>query len=72
MDEILYELREHSAGLNCGRWDYIFNTLKKFRNRPGFTFPGYRTINGTRISGSTKCRSEKSTLVISMTFSRPC
>ena len=36
MDEILYELREHSAGLNCGRWDYIFSCIKKFRHRPGF------------------------------------
>jgi malate synthase len=36
MDEILYELREHSAGLNCGRWDYIFSCIKKFRNRPDF------------------------------------
>jgi malate synthase len=36
MDEILYELREHSAGLNCGRWDYIFSCIKKFRNHPGF------------------------------------
>ncbi len=36
MDEILYQLREHSAGLNCGRWDYIFSCIKKFRNRPGF------------------------------------
>jgi malate synthase len=36
MDEILYELREHSAGLNCGRWDYIFSCIKKFRNREGF------------------------------------
>jgi malate synthase len=36
MDEILYELREHSAGLNCGRWDYIFSCIKKFRARPGF------------------------------------
>src|SRR5712692_8630043 len=34
MDEILYELRDHSAGLNCGRWDYIFSFIKKFRNRP--------------------------------------
>ena len=34
MDEILYELREHSAGLNCGRWDYIFSYIKKFRNYP--------------------------------------
>ena len=31
MDEILYELREHSAGLNCGRWDYLFSCIKKFR-----------------------------------------
>jgi malate synthase len=36
MDEILYELREHSAGLNCGRWDYIFSVIKKFRARPDF------------------------------------
>jgi malate synthase len=34
MDEILYELRDHIVGLNCGRWDYIFSTIKKFRNRP--------------------------------------
>lgn len=36
MDEILYELREHSAGLNCGRWDYIFSCIKKFRRDPNF------------------------------------
>ncbi|HMR65661.1 MAG TPA: malate synthase A [Anaerolineae bacterium] len=36
MDEILYELRDHSAGLNCGRWDYIFSCIKKFRNNPDF------------------------------------
>jgi malate synthase len=39
MDEILYELREHSGGLNCGRWDYIFSTIKKFRKYPEFTMP---------------------------------
>ncbi|MBM3774090.1 MAG: malate synthase A [Acidobacteria bacterium] len=39
MDEILWELREHSAGLNCGRWDYIFSFIKKFRNLDGFTLP---------------------------------
>jgi len=39
MDEILYELREHSAGLNCGRWDYIFSFIKCFRNRPEFVLP---------------------------------
>ncbi|MEO8038692.1 MAG: malate synthase A [Betaproteobacteria bacterium] len=36
MEEILYELREHSAGLNCGRWDYIFSCIKKFRKQPEF------------------------------------
>ncbi len=39
MDEIVYELREHSAGLNCGRWDYIFSAIKKFRERPDFVLP---------------------------------
>jgi malate synthase len=39
MDEILYELRDHIAGLNCGRWDYIFSFIKKFRNRPDFVLP---------------------------------
>jgi malate synthase len=34
MDEILYELRDHSAGLNCGRWDYIFSFIKKLRRQP--------------------------------------
>src|SRR5438477_228504 len=36
MDEILYELRDHSSGLNCGRWDYIFSCIKKFRNKRDF------------------------------------
>src|SRR5256886_17345844 len=39
MDEILYELKAHSAGLNCGRWDYIFSFIKKFRNHPQFVLP---------------------------------
>jgi len=39
MDEILYELREHAAGLNAGRWDYIFSLIKKFHDRPGFLLP---------------------------------
>jgi malate synthase len=39
MDEILWELREHSAGLNCGRWDYIFSYVKRFRNDPGMVLP---------------------------------
>jgi len=36
MDEILWELREHSAGLNIGRWDYIFSCIKKFRANRDF------------------------------------
>ena len=32
LDEIIYELKDHMAGLNCGRWDYIFSYIKKFRN----------------------------------------
>ncbi|WNJ18134.1 malate synthase A [Pontibacter sp. G13] len=39
LNEILYELRDHSAGLNCGRWDYIFSYIKKFRNQPEFLLP---------------------------------
>jgi len=48
MDEILYELREHSAGLNCGRWDYIFSFIKKFRNRPDFVLPDRATVTMDR------------------------
>lgn len=39
MDEILYELRDHAAGLNCGRWDYIFSYIKRFRNLPDYYLP---------------------------------
>ena len=39
MDEILYELRDHSIGLNCGRWDYIFSSIKTLRNDPSFVMP---------------------------------
>lgn len=47
MDEILYELREHSAGLNCGRWDYIFSVIKKFRNIPAFILPDRAQVTMT-------------------------
>ena len=47
MDEILYELKEHSAGLNCGRWDYIFSCIKKFRNRPDFLLPDRAQVTMT-------------------------
>lgn len=39
MDEILFELREHSAGLNCGRWDYIFSFIKTLREDPKSVMP---------------------------------
>ena len=44
MDEILFELRGHSAGLNCGRWDYIFSFIKKFRNHPDFVLPDRSSV----------------------------
>jgi malate synthase len=47
MEEILYELREHSAGLNCGRWDYIFSIIKKFRGNPAFTMPDRAEVTMT-------------------------
>ena len=48
MDEILWELRDHSAGLNCGRWDYIFSFIKKFRNRPDFMLPNRALVTMDR------------------------
>src|SRR4029077_10741819 len=39
MEEVLYELQEHSSGLNAGRWDYMFSVIKKFRDRPEFVLP---------------------------------
>jgi malate synthase len=47
MDEILYELREHIVGLNCGRWDYIFSFIKKFRRKPEFALPDRQLVTMT-------------------------
>ena len=47
MDEILYELRDHSAGLNAGRWDYIFSIIKKFNSRPDFLLPDRAQVTMT-------------------------
>jgi malate synthase len=47
MDEILYELREHSAGLNCGRWDYIFSFIKKFAEDPACVMPDRAQVTMT-------------------------
>jgi malate synthase len=47
MDEILWELREHSGGLNAGRWDYMFSVIKKFRTRPEFVLPDRAQVTMT-------------------------
>jgi malate synthase len=47
MDAILYELRDHAAGLNAGRWDYIFSTIKRFRSRPDFVTPDRSDVTMT-------------------------
>ena len=47
MDEILWELREHAAGLNAGRWDYMFSVIKKFRDRPEFVLPDRNSVSMT-------------------------
>jgi len=59
MDEILWELREHSAGLNCGRWDYIFSFIKCFRNRPEFVLP-----ERSQVTMNTHCMKSYSDLLI--------
>ncbi|KAL8721889.1 MAG: hypothetical protein Q9225_001525 [Loekoesia sp. 1 TL-2023] len=47
MEEIIYELRDHSAGLNCGRWDYIFSVIKKFRQNSNFVLPDRSAVTMT-------------------------
>ncbi|KAI9787897.1 MAG: hypothetical protein M1816_007383 [Peltula sp. TS41687] len=47
MDEIIFELRDHSSGLNCGRWDYIFSVIKKFRLNPKFVLPDRSAVTMT-------------------------
>ncbi|KAK3363540.1 malate synthase [Lasiosphaeria hispida] len=47
MDEIIYELRDHSSGLNCGRWDYIFSVIKKFRQNSAFVLPDRSCVTMT-------------------------
>jgi malate synthase len=46
-EEILYELRDHSAGLNCGRWDYIFSFIKRFSAKPRFVLPDRALVTMT-------------------------
>jgi malate synthase len=59
LHEILYELREHSSGLNCGRWDYIFSYIKKLRNQPGCILP-----DRAQVTMSVPCMDAYSRLVI--------
>lgn len=47
IDEILYELRDHCVGLNCGRWDYIFSFIKRFQNQPRFLLPDRQQVTMT-------------------------
>ena len=47
MNEILFELKEHSAGLNCGRWDYIFSYIKKLRNQENVILPDRSQVTMT-------------------------
>src|SRR5213078_3012071 len=47
VEEILYELRDHSSGLNAGRWDYMFSVIKKFNSRPEFVLPDRAQVTMT-------------------------
>ncbi|MFO0973258.1 MAG: malate synthase A [Phycisphaerae bacterium] len=55
-DEILHELRDHSAGLNCGRWDYMFSFIKKFKRRPDFVMPDRAQVTMTAPFMRAYCR----------------
>lgn len=59
LNEILWELKDHSAGLNCGRWDYIFSYIKRFRNKPEFMLP-----NRDQVTMATHFMESYSLLVI--------
>ncbi|WP_343486578.1 malate synthase A [Allomuricauda sp. d1] len=59
LDEIIYELKDHIVGLNCGRWDYIFSYIKKFRNHNDFIVP-----NRDQVTMTTPFMSAYSNLVI--------
>lgn len=59
MHELLWELRDHSAGLNCGRWDYIFSIIKKFSKNPKFLMP-----NRSQVGMGVHCMKSYSQLVI--------
>ncbi len=59
LHEILFELKNHSAGLNCGRWDYIFSFIKKFRNLQGYVFP-----DRSQVGMTSHCMRSYSQLVI--------
>ena len=59
LDEIIFELKDHIVGLNCGRWDYIFSYIKKFRNHPNFVVP-----NRDQVTMSTPFMDAYSKLVI--------
>ncbi|WP_178988884.1 malate synthase A [Winogradskyella schleiferi] len=65
LDEFIYELKEHIVGLNCGRWDYIFSYIKKFRNHNGFIVP-----NRDQVTMATPFMAAYSNLVIQRCHNR--
>jgi malate synthase len=65
MDAILYELRDHAAGLNAGRWDYIFSVIKRFRSRPEFVTP-----DRSEVTMTVPCMKSYSDLVVKTCHAR--
>jgi len=65
LHELIYELRDHIVGLNCGRWDYIFSYIKKFRNHEGFIVP-----NRDQVTMTTPFMAAYSNLVIKVCHQR--
>ena len=72
MEEILYELREHSAGLNAGRWDYIFSVIKKFRERPEFVLPDRAQVTMTVPFARVRSCSSRRAIVAARTRLAAC
>ncbi len=67
IDEIIHSLKDHMAGLNCGRWDYIFSFIKQFHSRPDFVLP-----NRAQVTMTTHFMRSYSQLVIKTCHKRGC
>jgi len=66
MDEILYELRDHSSGLNAGRWDYIFSVAKKFAEDPEFVLLGFELADASGLDALAQIREQDAELPVIM------